>query len=975
MHSACFIVACAAWFAVSAGVVHADTLSNPTGSGEQTPILTPEQLEADWLKENALRGVPVAPSGKITPEEDAAGGCDGTIDGRWGFHTALEDDPWWQIDLKRSMSLDQIHIYNRCDHTVDRAARLMVLLSQDGAQWEQIYQHDGTIFYGHTDGKPLAVNLEGRTARYVRIQLPGNTCLHLDEVEVYERNFYTEGNRSVETDLATQSSTCEHSTRSVPAHNSGPSLLPAMRKPAGYATATHVQRGVFLAADLMRAGVDVDRQMTTLQQAALRLQQPNTLPGPDARELYLDVRRAGRSMSLANPLLDFDDLLFVKRHPSTYPHMSDQYYGWWSRPGGGLYVLEDFKTDHAKLRCLTAELPPGNILRPDLSHDATRVLFAYAKSYPDLSDEQNKLDKGNIPEDAFYHLYEINLGGTASLAAGGTASLAAGGTALRRLTRGKYDDFDGRYLPNGQIVFLSTRRGQYIQCGKASAMASIDGALPDSYVRCGGGPERPVAVYTLHTMDAEGDNLRQISAFEEFEWTPSVHHDGRILYARWDYVDRNAQPYMGLWSTLPDGTNMRAVFGNYDQKPLATFEPRSIPGSQKIVFTASGHHSGTGGSLVLLDPAKGDRGNAPLTRLTPEVPFPEIEGWPETFFANPYPLSEDYYLVAWSNQPLGAMAGQFTGFGIYLFDAFGNLNLIYRDAEISSMYPMPIRPRQRPLDVASTVDWDGPQESRMLVVDVHRGLKTIPRGTIRKLRLVGIPVKTHPVMHNPPMGLTRDDPGKFVMGTVPVEDDGSAYFQVPSGVNFFLQALDDQGKAVQTMRSVTYVQPGQTFTCVGCHEPRNTTPPNAFPLASKREPSKISPGPEGSWPFDYHVLVQPVMERQCVACHKPDGECEKFDLTADKSYEALTNYGAPSLRTHVVTRFRQGRSTEGGCAAAANPVLGLLDQGHYDVGLTTDERDRLVTWMDTYGQLLGSFSKEQEEQLVQLRRQMAPILE
>ena len=112
---------------------------------------------------------------------------------------------------------------------------------------------------------------------------------------------------------------------------------------------------------------------------------------------------------------------------------------------------------------------------------------------------------------------------------------------------------------------------------------------------------------------------------------------------------------------------MRAVFGNYDLKPLASFEPRIIPGSQKIVFTASGHHSGTGGSLVLLDPAKGDSGDAPLIRLTPEVPFPEIEGWPETFFANPYPLSEDYYLVAWSNQPLGAMAGEFTGFGIYLF--------------------------------------------------------------------------------------------------------------------------------------------------------------------------------------------------------------------------------------------------------------------------------------------------------------------
>lgn len=238
MRPACFIVALAVWFAISVDVVHGDT----PPSSKQEPILTAEQLQANWLQENALRGVPVAPSGEITPEQDAAGGCDGIIDGLWGFHTELEDDPWWQLDLKRSMSLDQIQIYNRCDHTVGRAARLKVLLSEDGAEWEQVYQHDGTIFYGHTDGKPLAVSLEGKTARYVRIQLPGENCLHLDEVEVYETNFYTETNRSVETDLATQSSVCEHSTRSTPAHNSGPPLLPTMQKPVGVRRSTAVPR-------------------------------------------------------------------------------------------------------------------------------------------------------------------------------------------------------------------------------------------------------------------------------------------------------------------------------------------------------------------------------------------------------------------------------------------------------------------------------------------------------------------------------------------------------------------------------------------------------------------------------------------------------------------------------------------------------------------------------------------------------------
>lgn len=263
----------------------------------------------------------------------------------------------------------------------------------------------------------------------------------------------------------------------------------------------------------------------------------------------------------------------------------------------------------------------------------------------------------------------------------------------------------------------------------------------------------------------------------------------------------------------------------------------------------------------------------------------------------------------------------------------------------------------------------------MLVMDVHRGLPSSLGGTIRRLRLVGIPPKTHPVMNNPAIGMTRDDPGKFVLGTVPVEADGSAYFRVPSGVNFFLQALDQRGMAVQTMRTVTYVQPGQTTACVGCHEPRHTSVPNVVPVAMNREPSKIAPGPEGSWPLDYQVLVQPVLQKHCVRCHRPGGKDPKFDLTAEKSYGALTGYGQPSLRNHVVARFRQGRSTPGGCVSAMSPLLKLVSKGHYDVQLNTDERDRLITWMDTYAQRSGSFSKQQEWQLREFRRKVSALLD
>ena len=944
-------------------------VSSERDRGESAdPVRWREQIEADWLRQDVVRKLPPrheAPA--VKPEQDAPGACDGVRNGKYGFHTAGQTDPWWQVDLLQSVPLEEVLIFNRCDGSQARALQLMVLLSDDGKTWNKVYQHDGTLFLGHPDKRPLSVGIKGIKARFLRIQLPGNTYLHLDEVEVYQSSV----RRNIALGKpATQSSASPWSTKSTMVSV----VDEIVAKPGGesmpepeYPIQEAVRRGLLLATSLQTLGVQADRERQTLCEIAEKAgPQPQLLPSEVRRELYLQARWTVREMAFANPLLDFDDLLLVKRTPAwfttspasrTYTHMCDQYYGWFSRAGGGLYVLHDFKSDQPKLRCLTESFPPGNTIRPELSYDGRTVLFAHCKYYPHVHGIINKLDKSQIPEDAFYHLYEMNLDGSG----------------LRRLTRGKYDDFDGRYLPNGEIVFLSTRRGQHIQCGRESALATMGTELGDSYVRCGGGPYRPVAVYTLHVMDADGDNFRQISPFEMFEWTPSVAHDGRILYSRWDYIDRYNMPYMSLWSTLPDGTGARAIFGNYTPSPHCMFEPRTIPNSNKIVFTASAHHGNTAGSLVLLDLGKGFDGDVPMTRLTPEVPFPESEAWPNTYFANPYPLSAEHYLVTWSDKPLtnpGDPTGT-AGMGIYLFDAFGGLNLICRDPRISCMYPLPIRPRRKPPEVPQLSRWSGRQEGEMVVLNVYEGLGSIPAGTIRKLRLVGVPAKTHPNMNYPVMGLTRDDPGKFVMGTVLVEKDGSAHFRVPSGVAFFLQALDDRGMAVQTMRSATYVQPGQKYSCVGCHEPRNTAPPNLTATAMSRKPSKISPGPTGSWPLDFNVLVHPVIKKHCIVCHKPGAEGAQFDLTAEKSYDSMVNYGEPSLKTHVTTRYRQGFSTAGACAAKMNPLIELVDAGHYDVSLTPDDWDRLITWMDTYGQRRGSFGKDQEERLRDLRRKMA----
>jgi hypothetical protein len=936
------------------------------------------QIQADWLlqeKFNVGAGEPInksrsrakaPPKTKITTIADAAGGVDGVKNGQWGFHTQNQRNPWWRVDLGKSQPIGRILAWNRCDSDgmAARTNRMSVLLSDDGKNWRKVYTHDGKTFWGVADKKPLTVKLENQSARYVRLQLPTTSYFHLDEVEVFAPG----GSKNIALHKpADQSSVSQWSN-----------VASAKAKPAATRTAAPpspklarrvgeiIKKARDRAAELKRAGVKVSAAAGRLEKLAASVSA--MAPGKIDQETYFAARWILRELTLADPLLGFGSMLVTKRVPGTYSHMSDQYYGWWSRPGGGVYIVDDIRTDNPKLRCISASFKTGgSFLRPMISYDAKRVLVAWCKHYPNLKGERNKTDKSRIAEDAFYHVYEMNIDGSG----------------VRRLTHGKYDNFDARYMPDGRIVFLSTRRGQDLQvCAESTARSLSAPDRPNVYVRCGGGNSRPVAVYTLHSMKPDGSDLRAISPFEEFEWTPAIHDDGTILHARWDYVDRHNNAFMSLWSVNPDGSNARIVYGNYTRSPHCIFEARCIPNSHKLIFTASAHHAQTMGSLVLLDTTVDIDGPKPLKRLTPEVTFPEIERTAPSQYAHPWPLSERMYLTCWGSES-SVREGRTrvnNGFGAYLFDAqAGTMELLHRDPTISTTCPIPIAPRKKQPIYPENAARNGPQEGTFLISDIHRGLKTVKRGEIKAVRIIAVPPKCQPTMHSPPIGLTREDPGKCILGSVPVEADGSASFRVPSGVIVFFQAIDSRGMAVQTMRSTTHVQPGQTLSCVGCHEPRNQTPVSRSLLATKRPPSRITLAPSGSWPLRFDRLIQPVLDKKCVKCHNPkstDKKGRKLDLTPAKAYNSLCAFGNPSIKSQVHVDYRIGISSEGNCIAANSALMATLygPKGHYKVKLTDEDRHRFIVWMDAYAQRAGSFSFAQESQLTMLRKRYAKIL-
>lgn len=703
-----------------------------------------------------------------------------------------------------------------------------------------------------------------------------------------------------------------------------------------------VGRGQLLLADL-RTGdgararlAGQGAQLAALAQRLGALEAAGPVPEATRRALYFDARRVVRSLAFCNPLLDFDRLLFVKRHPGRFAHMCDQYYGTYARPGGGVFLLEDVWTMPRARSLVQEQLPLGSFLSPDLSYDGTTVLFAYcrvpdaqaaASFEPIYCRDADALRHARWTAEVRYHLYRVRLDGTD----------------LQQLTDGAHDDFDPCWLPSGQIAFISTRRG--------------------GYCRCGG---RPVPSYTLHRITADGTDLRRLSHHETNEWHPAVAGDGRLLYTRWDYVDRHTNLAHSLWSTLPDGTDPVAVFGNYnhDRKPWGEWHPQPIRGSHKLLAVAGAHHGYAFGSLVLIDPARGSDGLASVTRLTPDVPFPEAEGWPTAAFTTPLPLSETYYLAAYSPAWSTRDARHRVPQGLYLLDAFGNRELLYRDPAISSLDPIPLRPRPRP-PVCTETAHPGSGEGEFLVLNVRGGGPYASTTPIQGLRIIQVLPKTTFRSDDPKVSAAQQVSARFLVGTVPVEADGSAYFKAPAGVPLYFQTVAADGLAEQTMRTITYLQAGARRSCIGCHEPRHTAaPPGPVPLAARRPASVPEPGPNGSRPFSYPRLVQPVLDRYCVRCHNPNDLAGRMSLSG--RYTAASLPHSESYRS-LTSRERVGwfNSSSGsewlpvtpaGQFGARNSLLiPKLLQGHHGLRLDPESLGRLALWVDLNVPFYGTY--------------------
>ncbi len=543
----------------------------------------------------------------------------------------------------------------------------------------------------------------------------------------------------------------------------------------------------------------------------------------------------------------------------------------------------------------------GGVRDPKLHYDGRKILFSYRR--------------GGQP---YYHLYEIDVDGTN----------------LRQLTDDAFNDIEPTYLPDGGIAFCSTRCNRYVQCWFTH-------------------------VAIVHRCDANGGNIRPLSCNIEQDNTPWVLPDGRLLYQRWEYIDRSRVRFHHLWTMNPDGTNQMVYFGNMHPGTVM-LDAKPIPGTRKTVSIFSPGHGRKEheGIVTIVDPSNGPDDQSMARSVGTRQ------------FRDPFPFSEDLFLVA-ARHEMGLLDGdgQYTTLWT-MPDSLKNEGLWLHE-------PRPMCVRKRETVIPSRID--SSQNTGIMILEnvyIGRNMEGVKQGEIKKLLLMEAlpkPVNFSGTME--PMSMGGTFTLNRVLGTVPVEPDGSAHFELPAMRSIFFVALDGNDMSVKRMQSFTSVQPGERFSCIGCHEERcSTAPVGAITLAMRRAPSKIVPV-AGNLPdvYDFPRDIQPILDRHCVRCHdvaqhgtyteggetKPCGPLSGGISLAGDRGPIFSHAYANLTMTAQFTDGRDGNSNKmpRTIGTGASPLMDKISaRGHHGVKVTAHERDMVRLWIESSAVYAGTYA-------------------
>ena len=701
-----------------------------------------------------------------------------------------------------------------------------------------------------------------------------------------------------------------------------------------------------------------------------------TPPIPASSETTFDFNKEA-----AQKLLDegIEQLIFLRHYTYNSNHVYTDHVNCDWLPGAGFCIL-DLKTGETR-DLLYNELRKGMIQRFDVSYDAKKIVFDFRAS----------------PEEG-YRIYEVNLDGSGLKQL--TFPVKEEKELVQKYRRGNYmhgtDDLHPCYLPDGGIVFVSTRPQFSVLCDSS-----------DNFT-----------VTNLYRMDADGSNLHPLTFSALNEQSPAVLPDGRIIYHRWEYVDKAAGNAKALWAINPDGTGASEVYGDNISFPESMMYPRPIPDApNKIVFLGASHccPNNALGTVIVIDMQDDARDVNTMKYVTDDTRTyhhngfhfrdengeyqHDMTGVPGRLFRDPYPISEELFIA--SRKPKGLVWSTPAGYDLVLLDQDGEETPLLADESSSCWHAVPICERDVPPVRSNIIDKELATKNLALcaITNIYAGMENVERGSIKYIRVLEqIPrswsarkswgedhegtTHAHSAVANGSLSV------KVQLGIAPVEDDGSACFYVPADRAVYFQALDANFRAIQTERTYVNYRPGEQRACVGCHETQREAPTLVNPItptAMKRKPSVLQPQPNNPEPeltFDYDRQIQPIWDARCVRCHNGETDSPAPDMRGTPqgaysvSYWNLVNMGAtdkellgnrlyrnedaasagiefiPPYQTGTLSSplgaWLFGETALKDAKESAQNELSLLIDRHRDadVSLTKEELTTLANWLD-----------------------------
>lgn len=642
-----------------------------------------------------------------------------------------------------------------------------------------------------------------------------------------------------------------------------------------------------------------------------------------------------REALLANPALDELELLVVRSE--RLPAIGDNFMTIDKVPKTGwnceLGILSDLRSDNPTFTPIYKPTNGAPILKPELNWDGERIMFT------SVSDDNKR-----------WAIFEINRDGT-------------GLKTLSPTDQPDVDFFDSCYTPEGMVIACSNAGKQGLPC--------INGSDP---------------MANIYSINPETKAVRQLTFEQDSDWHPAPLKNGRIMYLRWEYSDIMHYYSRILFHMNPDGTNQAELYGSGSLFPTAFKYAREFPDSSKIVGIGSGHHGrGDTGRLLIIDPTiarkypfrfrpTSKEWGPENTQLDvhPEV-FPaektgfvaEIPGYGLDVVGNvldmqstglkynfgyPFPLCENYILVNCE------IDGQ-PGYGLYLVDTFDNLTPIKREQGMGYFFPTPLVESDLPPVLPNRVV-EGEKEATVFITDVYNGFgtKNVPQGEIAGLKIFAYHFCYLRTGGHESVGVQSSWDVKRILGYVPVEEDGSAFFKIPANTPVALLPVDKNGAAVQLFRSWFVGMPGENVSCNGCHESQLDATQSVLKMASRREPSEIQEylGPPRSITFELD-LYHRVVKKYCIDCHDGTKDDRPSFADAKSAYDNIHPFvrrPGPETDMDVLPPYEYHAST--------SELIQMLEKGHYNVELDDEAYRLLVNWIDFNAPWRGKWGNEPE---------------